>query len=77
MDAFNDYKHHCPNCKAIVGKSTPDDRDSERKKGLMVVIGVTIASIFLSIVVSVVNIRMAMSLMEENAGLCGKNVLIC
>ena len=39
MDAFHDYVHQCPNCGVIIGKSTPDDREAERKKGLKVVIG--------------------------------------
>ena len=34
MDGFHDYEHMCPQCNAIIGKSTPDDREEERKKGL-------------------------------------------
>ena len=50
MDAFHDYEHQCPNCNVIIGKSTPDDRDEERKKGLKIVIGTLIAVIICSIV---------------------------
>merc|ERR1712038_145636 len=42
MDAFHDYAHQCPNCNGIIGKSTPDEREEERKKGLKVVIGTII-----------------------------------
>ena len=50
MDAFHDYEHRCPNCNFIIGKSTPDDRDEERKKGLKIVIGTLIGVIICSIV---------------------------
>ena len=49
MDAFHNYEHHCPNCRVIIGKSTPDDRDVERKKGLKVVVGALIGSIICAI----------------------------
>merc|ERR1712117_951083 len=54
MDAFHDYVHQCPNCGVIIGKSTPDDREAERKKGLRVVIGAIIASIVFSILLVVI-----------------------
>ena len=53
MDGFHDYEHLCPECNAIIGKSTPDDRDEERKKGLKCVIGVIIGSIIGTIVMIV------------------------
>ena len=54
MDAFHDYVHQCPNCGVIIGKSTPDDRDAERKKGLKVVIGTIIGTIVFSILLVVI-----------------------
>ena len=53
MDGFHDYEHHCPNCNIIIGKSTPDDGDQERKKGLKVVIGAIIGTVICSIVLAV------------------------
>ena len=50
MDAFHNYEHQCPNCRFIIGKSTPDERDVERKKGLKVVIGALIGTIICFIV---------------------------
>ena len=54
MDAFHDYEHRCPTCNFIIGKSTPDDRDEERKKGLKIVIGTLICSIVLVILYVVI-----------------------
>ena len=45
MDAFNNYIHQCPNCEAIIGKSTPDDREAEKKKGKKIAIGLLVLSI--------------------------------
>ena len=56
MDGFHDYEHKCPKCNAIIGKSTPDDRDEERKKGLKVVIGTIIGTIVCTIVLVVLYI---------------------
>ena len=56
MDAFHDFEHRCPKCRAIIAKSTPYDRDAERKKGLKVVIGTligSIASVFALVIVYV------------------------
>ena len=50
MDGFHDYEHMCPQCNAIIGKSTPDDREEERKKGLKIVIGTMLGTIICSIV---------------------------
>ena len=54
MDGFHDYEHRCPKCNAIIGKSTPDDREEERKKGQKVVIGVIIGTIIGTIALVVV-----------------------
>ena len=58
MDGFHDFTHRCPNCNAIIGKSTPDDREEEKNKGIKtVVITVLVAfyaSIFLSIIISLI-----------------------
>ena len=62
MDAFHDYEHHCPNCKVIIGKSTPDDRDAERKKGLKVVIGAIIGLIICYIVLALIYVVIVVSL---------------
>ena len=65
MDAFHDYEHHCPNCKVIIGKSTPDDRDAERKKGLKVVIGAVIGSIICSIVLAIIYVVVVVSVVSD------------
>jgi len=62
MDAFHDYVHQCPNCGVIIGKSTPDDRDAERKKGLKVVIGAIIGSIVFSVVILVIYFALVMGI---------------
>ena len=54
MDAFHDYAHQCPNCNGIIGKSTPDEREEERKKGLKVVIGTIICYACVIIVLLVI-----------------------
>ena len=46
MDGFKDYEHICPKCNAIIGKSTPDDRAGEKKKGEMIIGGIFTATIF-------------------------------
>ena len=63
MDAFHDYEHHCPNCRVIIGKSTPDDRDAERKKGLKVVIGAIIGSIVFSVLLVVIYFAIVMGIL--------------
>ena len=54
MDGFKDYVHICPKCNAIIGKSTPDDRAEEKKKGEMIVCGILTAVIFFVILCYVV-----------------------
>ena len=41
LDGFHDFTHRCPNCNAIIGKSTPDDREEEKNKGIKTV-GITV-----------------------------------
>ena len=53
MDAFHDYIHQCPNCKAIIGKSTPDDREEEKKNGMRIVIGLLVLGITVGIIFAV------------------------
>ena len=53
LDGFHDFTHRCPNCNAIIGKSTPDDREEEKKKGMRVVIGLLILGVIVSTAVLV------------------------
>ena len=62
MDGFHDYEHMCPKCNAIIGKSTPDDREEERKRGQKIVIGVIIGSILCSIVLVVLYVALVVGL---------------
>ena len=66
MDGFHDYEHMCPKCNAIIGKSTPDDREEERKKGQKIVIGVIIGSILCTIVLVVLYVALLVGLKFYN-----------
>merc|ERR1719226_92566 len=56
MDAFYDYTHQCPNCNAIIGKSTPDDREEEKKNGMRIVIALLVLGITVCILFGVLRV---------------------
>ena len=49
MDGFKDYVHICPKCNAIIGKSTPDDRAKEKKKGKIIVSVIFFGTVVLAV----------------------------
>ena len=51
MDGFKDFEHTCPNCNAIIGKSTPDDRGKEKKKAKTIVSVIFFGTVVLAVVV--------------------------
>ena len=65
MDAFHDFVHHCPKCNTIIGKSTPEDRPAEKRKGLKVVVGVIICSIVCYIIFALVYIMLMFGILAS------------
>ena len=53
MDAFQDYTHLCPNCSTIIGKSTPDDRKEEKKKGIKTVVITVLVTWFVGMILAI------------------------
>ena len=65
MDGFHDYEHMCPQCNAIIGKSTPDDREEEKKKGLRLVFGTLMGTIICTIVLGILYIVLVLGVLSS------------
>ena len=54
LDGFYDFTHRCPNCNAVIGKSTPDDREEEKNKAIKTCVITVVATYLTGIALAII-----------------------